>query len=190
MGRSARALGGAGRLSTGNVSTVLPIICVRVSGKTYRALVDSGSNCSVATVRIAQACNLPTYKADCVIGMLNGESAYCKQRAGVQMYVRGMKIDLSCILVDRVTAGCDIILGLDVIHLLQGVTIKGEVVTFGCKEPTVASANSCSYAGGVDRNVSVGVQENLFTEVNGSDFSAVFDGKKWGVRWMWRSGEP
>lgn len=44
------------------------------------------------------------------------------------MHVRGMKIDFSCILVDRVAAGCVIIPGLDGIHLLQGVTVKGEAV--------------------------------------------------------------
>lgn len=77
-----RALVGAGRLSPGNEITVLPIVFM-VSGKTYRALVDSGRNCSVATVRVVQACKLPICKAGCVIGMLTGESAYCKQRARV-----------------------------------------------------------------------------------------------------------
>jgi transposase InsO family protein len=105
------------------------------------------------------------------IVMMNGEVESCTHVALVDMVVEGNKVTLNCLIAD-IVSGFDVLLGMDAIDKLGGVSISnnGKTVRF-LRETSIAS---------------VSVEMNIVDK----DFSAQFRDGIWVVKWNWLEGPP
>ena len=110
--------------------------------------------------------------------MLNGNTTQCSGEVEVNANVDGRNMRLSCIVSPELVCGCGLIMGVDGIFKLGGVTLRsGNSIQFGPTDNTVAA-------------VSKERCDEIYLTVDDSDFTAVYDGNKWTVRWKWKSQEP
>ena len=72
--------------------------------------------------------------------------------------------------------GVDVILGIDVINRLGGVTVKMDGVAPRAQFGTVCCA--------------VTPQCKQLVQIEEMDFQSEFDGNRWTVKWRWRAGAP
>ena len=102
---------------------------------------------------------------------VDGRDIKCKGARQVEIKVRGVRVKVEAILMNRIIAGIDVIIGMDIINEMGGVTIKKAEVKFGDVHCTVAThrLNVC--------------------KIEDKDFEANFNGEKWMVKWKWK-GEP
>ena len=89
----------------------------------------------------------------------------CKGARRGEIKVRGVRLKVEAILMNR------IIDGMDVINEMRGVTIKEAEVKFG------------------DVHCVVSAHRLNVCKIEDKDFEANFDGEKWTVKWKWK-GEP
>ena len=87
----------------------------------------------------------------------------------------GKEVLVSCLVLPRLVNGFEIIIGMDVISLLNSICIQGSKVTsmHGIGVAAVAKKSS-----------------GRALEVNDKDFAARFDGIRWEVEWRWKGGPP
>ena len=102
---------------------------------------------------------------------VDGRDIKCKGARKVEIKVRGVRVKVEAILMNRIIDGIDVIIGMDVINEMGGVTIKEAEVKFGDVHSAVAAhrLNVC--------------------KIEDKDFEANFDGEKWTAKWKWK-GEP
>ena len=144
----------------------LPIIEVVVNNTVMTALVDTGCTTTLINSRLMSGCGrCGTVKA------VDGRDIKCKGVWQVEIKVRGVRVKVEAILMNRIIDGINVIIGMDVINEIGGVTIKEAEVKFGDVHCAVAAfrLNVC--------------------KIEDKDFEANFDGEKWTVKWKWK-GEP
>ena len=88
----------------------------------------------------------------------------------MEIKVRGVQVKVEVILMNRIIDGIDIIIGMDVINEMGGVTIKKAAVKFR------------------DVHYAVAAHRLNVCKIEDKDFEANFDGEKWRVKWKWNSG--
>lgn len=133
--------------------------------------------------------------------MLNGASTLCNQRVVLEMNVGGVCFRVKCIVAKELVTGCEVILGMDSIKALGGVSVIGQKVRFG------ASVGLCGSMGVEESSVNEeervvikGDQVKEEASKSGGvgdlvrleevDFSAEFQDGKWKVWWKWKDAEP
>ena len=102
---------------------------------------------------------------------VDGRDIKCKGARQVEIKVRGVRVKVEAILMNRIIDGIDVIIGMDVINEMRGVTIKEAEVKFG------------------DVHCAVAVHRLNVCKIEDKDFEANFDGEKWTVKLKWK-GEP
>ena len=128
------------------------------------ALVDTGCSTALINSRLMSGCGrCGTVKA------IDGRDIKCKGAWQVEIKARGVRVKVEVILMNRIIDGIDIIIGMDVINEMGGVTIKKAEVKFG------------------DVHCAVAAHRLNVCKIEDKDFEANFDGEKWMVKWK---GEP
>ena len=133
-----------------------------------------------------------------IIHMLNGTVTRCKSRCAVEVMVHAHNLLLSCVVSESLVAGCDLLLGMDVILKLGGVTVTSNSISFGCDNSSTVAGVCVGRMG--TREESVGVEGSTSRVVPGlpanplvieeDDFCATFAEGRWVVRWKWKGEEP
>ena len=176
-----------------NGEEVMLIVGVRINQRVGRALVDTGCQQSVVSSRFCERIGTKPYGPQRLVCMLNRETTRCAGHIRVEVEVEGHIIQLMCLVVQDLVCGVDMILGLEGITQLGGMTMdENRNVRFG-KGPCVAV--------GTDREggkkmkspcVAVGAEREgrKKMKIEDTDFLAEFDGMKWVISWKWKECEP
>lgn len=154
---------------------MLPFILLKVNDVTVRALVDTGCEQSVLLESFCRSVGLRPGGPARIVSMLNGERTTCGGTVSVKVDVEGKVVQVTGLVSPQLVRDAQMILGMDAIVGLGGVKV-GRGVQFGTRD-------SCVLGAGV-------VENSDRLEVDGSDFSARFDGRRWVVQWKWSDGEP
>ena len=154
------------------------MIKVMVEGRGVDALVDSGCSKSILSQQLASQVGKVQRGRRPEVVTADGSVATSTGVIEVILDVAGKRLYVECTVMKRVLPGVEIILGMDIIRRLGGVTVgtaipAGEKVIFG--------------AAAVDVKVS---RMPDVLEFGDRDFNAKFDGTKWTVKWKWKYGEP
>ena len=127
----------------------LPTIDVAVSGRPFRALVDTGCSGTVLSSRCVTKLGMEFSGEVSTIRMLNGVQAAAKSVKSVPVMIRGKTVFMNCLVADELVAGVDAILGMDCIEVLGGVTVMNGEVRFGRVDSDVCRAKPAVVAGGM-----------------------------------------
>ena len=110
----------------------------------------------------------------------DGREVKCKGECWIELVVDGMHLKVEAIVVDEIVNGVDVVMGMDVIKRLGGVTISKGTVRF--------SGSHC---------LAVAVEDRRNHEEKGSeclikdkDSTAEFDSRYWTVKWYWKADKP
>lgn len=105
----------------------LPIIQVGVRGQSVNALVDTGCMVTLVSSQIVGNCEGENY-----IVAFDGARVKCRGRQELSVDVRGVSVSVDAIVSDSILSDIDLILGMDAIAKLGGVSItSGNKVEFG-----------------------------------------------------------
>ena len=96
---------------------------------------------------------------------VDGRDIKCKGAQEVEIKVRGLRVKVEVILMNCIIDGIDVIIGMDVINEMGGVTIKEAEVKFG------------------DVHCAVAAHQLNVCKIEDKDFETNFDGEKWTVKW-------
>jgi hypothetical protein len=128
---------------------------VVIFGKKVRALLDSGCTRSIVSINLVQNSNLRSVSQRVV--MMNGLEEVCSKSCKLEVVVEREVVQLDC-LVAKILPGYQILLGMDMVRAMNGVTIRGDGSAMFVK-----SSMMCASAVGVEDIV-----------IHDDDFSAVF----------------
>lgn len=167
----------------------LPIVIANVNGKQCKCLVDTGCTHSIISYQLINLLSVcGTFQR---IQMLNGSKADVSMMSSITLEVENLSVNLDC-LVMEILSGVDLILGLDAINKLGGVTIvPGNNIHFenAKKEQELDCLNENICTGINEKSIQLEKTNNdLF--IDDSDFSAYFDGEQWVVAWKWKNEPP
>ena len=187
-GRGAAGAADDGRepsISAGAAREIMgvPTISVTVGGRVCRALVDTG--CSNTMIRVGL---VDSWEGEVSTKAFDGRVVKGRGATKVELLVDGKKVKTKSTVVDSLVGDVDIVIGMDVIRQLGGVTVGRSQVKFGegiaCASASVEStllkdreSDACASTSG----------ESLI--VRDRDFNATFDGKMWSVEYFWKDGE-
>ena len=104
----------------------LPIIEIVVNNTVMTALVDTGCTTTLINYRLMSVCG----RCGTVIAV-DGRDIKCKGARQVEIKVHGVQVKVEAILMNRIIDGIDVIIGMDVINEMGGLTIKKAEVKFG-----------------------------------------------------------
>ena len=161
----------------------VPTISVTVGGRVCRALVDTG--CSNTMIRVGL---VDSWEGEVSTKAFDGRVVKGRGATKVELLVDGKKVKTKSTVVDSLVGDVDLVIGMDVIRQLGGVTVGRSQVKFGegiaCASASVEStllkdreSDACASTSG----------ESLI--VRDRDFNATFDGKMWSVEYFWKDGE-
>lgn len=109
--------------------------------------------------------------------MMDGTSLPVAGELDVSICVDGAAIACKCLIVERMLAGIDVILGMDAIVALGGLFVtEDRTARFGEMTGVTAVATAEQ------------PQSDNCCTVDTENFSAVFNGSEWLVSWKWRDG--
>lgn len=157
----------------------LPIIDILIGNKPVRGLVDTGCSTSVVHSR-----HVPQCRGEIYIHAFDGSQIKCKGADWVKLRMNGKDVTVRAVVSDQLVNGVDVVLGVDVIDHLGGVTVNKGNVCFGAiGVASVSQETEHRPSGGIDDSDSKVVIED-------PDFHAIFDGQKWTVKWLWKNNAP
>ena len=151
----------------------VPVVDILVGTKGARALVDTGCTNSLMTAKMAESW---TETSTSMIAF-DGRSVSCRGNSNVDLTIGGEKITTTMTVVDKIVGNVDVVLGMDIIKRLGGVTVSDGTIQFGRVSCVIVSA---------------GCEEERKEEdrvIVDKDFEAKFDGTDWTVRYRWKEGE-
>ena len=155
----------------------MPIVAVNINGCFRRALVDT--RCTTTIVHstvVAERRSGSSY-----VIAFDGSVVQCKESGGLEITVGEVTITVDAIVVERIVKGVDVVLGLDAITQLGGVTIYNGMIKFGHVHVT---ATACV------ETISELADNNEACIIRDTDFLAKFDGEFWTVEWFWKNKKP
>ena len=94
--------------------------------KAVRALVDTGCSTTVVASRLVDTCE----GASSLVAF-DGREVECRGRSRVELKVAGVALSVRVIVADNILSGIDVVMGMDVIVRLGGVTVGEGAVAFG-----------------------------------------------------------
>ena len=110
------------------------MIEVVVNNTVMTTLVDTGYTTTLINSRLMSGCGrCSTVKA------VDGRDIKCKGAWQVEIKVCGIRVKVEAILMNHIIDGIDVIIGMDVINEMGGVTIKKAEVKFGDVHCAVAA---------------------------------------------------
>lgn len=145
----------------------VPVISVTVNGRICRALVDTG--CSNTMVRAGL---VSAWWGEVCTKAFDGRLVKGKGTTNVELVVDGEKVATKATVVDHLVGSVDVVIGMDVIRKLGGVTVGHSKVEFG-------EGVACA---------SIESSKRQSLTVEDKDFEATFDGQVWTVRYYWKEG--
>lgn len=153
-----------------------PQVEVTLNRRSEKALVDTGCTSTIVTKDMVDTCN-----GTSSITAVDGREVKCNGTSIVRLMVRGMSLTIQAIVINKIVTGVDVVLGMDAIARLGGVTVYRNSVRFGGHQGAagVQFEKGVTGTAGLDKSCTIEDQ----------DFSAHFDGEKWTVKWAWK-GEP
>ena len=158
-----------------------------MNGQPVRALIDTGCSWSIVAPWVTQARG-----GGSSILAVDGGEVQSLGEAEVELVVGGIALTLECLVVGRLIKGVDVILGMDLVGHLGGVTVSVDEVQFkGGKAVKVIEVRfRDARASVLKTGISAvsAVPDGL--SIVDSDFTARFDGSAWTVTWHWREGQP
>lgn len=159
--------------------SALPIIDILVENEPARGLVDTGCSTSVVHSRYVPQC-----RGDIYISAFDGSQIKCKGANWVNLGVNGECVTVRAVVSNHLVDGVDVVLGVDVIDQLGGVTVTQGKVCFG-------AVGVASVSQGIEHR-STGESDDSCSGIviEDPDFHATFDGQKWIVKWFWKNNEP
>ena len=166
---------------------MLPFISIQVQGVNVKALVDTGCEQSVVQERLARELKLVPRGPVRQVLMLNGQTTTCKGEATIAVKIGShQSMSVQCMVAQELVGGCKVILGMDVISKLGGVTVSNtRDVVFNALTPKAVGLLSSS-----NKLPDTTDSKQQTIDIDDQDFSAHFDGWQWTVKWKWKDGEP
>lgn len=140
----------------------LPELTVYVRGCRRTALVDTGCSRTIISKAVAGESGIL-----CVndVTMMNGDVVSCFKTLICTVSIAGKTIELNC-LVSEIIPGYDVLLGMDAITAMGGVTVTERSVNF----PVFVSAST-------DKSPEITITDK--------DFEAKFSDGEWTASWKW-----
>ena len=146
------------------------MVTVKVGGKGVQALVDTGCSATIVASHLVSGSS-----GTSVIVAFDGRKVDCKGTSDVELWVCGRPVGVRAVVADRIIDGIGVVMGMDVIGQLGGVTVNEHGISFGTSQGVgLVAVNSPSSNDCV---------------IEDEDFRAVFDGERWVVEWFFK-GEP
>lgn len=139
-----------------------------MNGVTLDALVDTGCSQSMVTTELVG----PVEGGKQVV-TVDGRVISGVGEASVEMFVAGASLQVKCLVMRQLVGGWQVIVGMDVISSLGGVSVLRGAVSFNAKMASVAASVPTA-----------GVPDGAVT-IDDCDFYARYDGSKWTVGWKW-----
>lgn len=135
-----------------------------------------------------------------VVGMINGESSVVREQCCLTLELSNKLVTLDVVVVEALVADCDVLLGVDGIDELGGVSVFRGVAKFHGDKSELCGGHM-EHAGNAEVVASVilkqprtagnaGEGRDMCLTVEDRDFSAVFDGERWVVQWKWEREPP
>ena len=143
----------------------LPSLQIQINNQQHMALVDTGCSQSLISKHLVGGVT-----GDTTLLAVDGRLIHNIGEREVEMMVQGRRIKLKCLIMNELLPGYKVILGMDVIRLLGGITI-------GCDE--ISFLNSAAVALSDPR-----------LHIQDKDFDACFNGEDWEVSWKWHGESP
>jgi len=128
-----------------------------VNGTLVTALIDTGCSRSIISHELGR----PSNKSKQTVIMMNGNSVDCSE-TNADLEVEGVKFNQICLLSDTLP-GYKMLLGMDIIVKLGGITVSKGKVKFATSSACTASV----------------------TSIEDQDYSIKFEAGKWVVKWKW-----
>ena len=144
---------------------------VFVDGIKRVALVDSGCTSTMVKAGIVRECD-----GNSSIIAFDGSEVACVGSSKATLAICGQELDSVVLVVEKLVAGYEIVLGMDIIMKLGGLHIdKCGNVVFGA-----------GFKGGTVHDLCAVSQQGCPTKIDDPDFEAYFNGKYWTVEWKWK----
>ena len=90
-------------------------------------------------------------------------------------------IVVDAIVVDKTVEGVDVVMGIDAINQLGGVTLGNGIITFGYVQSAVSACVESVSKLRIDNDACV---------IEDMDFYAKLNGSYWTVEWFWKKKKP
>ena len=149
----------------------VPVIEVAVGGQRRLALVDTGCLTSMVRRKVTTGDGL-----EASVLAFDGREVKCYGYDQMRVGIGEKEVDVRMRVIETLLGGVDMILGMDVIDKLGGVTVLEGKLSFGDSDTGVCAM--------------VPVKETQ-PDIVDDDFDGWFDGKEWCVRYKWNKlGEP
>lgn len=157
--------------SMGGVRGV-PVIRIRSKGRSLCALVDTG--CSNTMIKSQ---HVDDWTGEVHTKAVDGRTVKCKGTAQVELEIAGEYVEAKAIVVDDMVGTIDVVIGMDIIEKLGGLTVGNKTVQFG----RVACAV-------VDETSTRTMQRPGKITIHDKDFEATFE-DVWTVKYHWKNGQ-
>ena len=159
----------------GTLDAGVPVVDLTVSGKGVKGLVDTG--CSRTIIRASLTKN---WFGRSSVRAFDGLATECRGFAWVDLCVDGVTVKAKVIRAEKLIAGIDVVIGIDVLQRLGSVSFPGGSIVMD-------RVNGSKVNDG--KGTACVADESIHLE--DKDFSGVFDGNFWTVQWKWKNGiEP
>ena len=173
----------------------LPTVDVVVAGRRVTALLDTGCSKSIVASWLSGYC-----RGQCNVIAVDGSRVRCRGETKLVISVMGTKLYVECIVAEQLLNQVEMILGMDIINMLGGVTVKEGKVQFLNSAGTIIKQKQQETVATASENTRA--NENRPTEmrddtteaipitIQDKDFVAHFNGKNWSIKWIWKNKPP
>lgn len=171
----------------------LPRITVSINGEDACALVDTGSSRTVSSLNLVKKCGGLISGNSSRVTMVSGGNAVSMGEARLKIGVCKMRVEITCLVMYPMVADFDVVLGMDFINSLGGVSVRNRQVTFGDINIPIPSSIESICAVAVKEDMGTGCKIETMNKqflIEEEDFKACFDGKDWTVSWKWKDLPP
>ena len=163
---------------------------ILVEGKPAAGLLDTGCSQTIVAERLVRHVSKQGETQVCVVG---GVAVSCAC-ASIGLEISGVKLQLDALVLNELVPGFDVLLGMDAISHLGGVTVSSEGLRFlgaiDKFDPPAKEFCCAVQTGSDDSSHPLSTRKPTALVVEVVDFSARFDGECWTVSWKWKDSAP
>ena len=162
-----------------------------------RALVDTG--CTTTMIRSSLVVD---QVGESWMSAFDGRKVRCGRERPVNLEVGGTPVEVSAVAIKHLVGDLDVVLGMDVIEQLGGVTIRSNGVDFGARQCLMARIEGCR---AVSKREGPGGPQQIedpagalqgddgeaaeICTIEDKDFRAKFDGQGWTVTYLFKGDQ-